>query len=125
MTALTFRVACLSLGILLSGCSSSMGDLLGGKDDAPTATPAAASADKGQTLEPNLAAADDAEPVAVLYNLVFKRNVTYVSYIFAGAIMLEVAFGGVTDGIWNGMNKGVSRGRGRRRGGTRGEGRQV
>ena len=66
------------------------------------------------------------KPVAMLYNLVFKRNVTYVSYIFAGAIMLEVAFGGVMDGIWNGMNKGVSRGGGRRRrGGTRGECWQV
>jgi outer membrane protein assembly factor BamD len=73
MTALTFRVACLSLGILLSGCSSSMGDLLGGKDDAPIATPASASADKGQTLEPDLAAADDAEPVAVLYNKGLKN----------------------------------------------------
>jgi outer membrane protein assembly factor BamD len=67
MTALTFRVACLSFGILLSGCSSSMSDLLGG-GDAPTATPAAAKAGAGQGLQPDLAVADDAEPVAVLYN---------------------------------------------------------
>ncbi|MDP4823568.1 MAG: outer membrane protein assembly factor BamD [Aestuariivirgaceae bacterium] len=72
MTAVSIRVACLSFGILLSGCSSSMGDLLGGSN-APTATPASASADKTSGLEPDLAAANDTEPVAVLYNKGLKN----------------------------------------------------
>lgn len=72
MTALSIRVACLSFGILLSGCSSSMGDLLGGAD-APTATPASASVEKGQGMQPDLAVADDTEPVAVLYNKGLKN----------------------------------------------------
>jgi outer membrane protein assembly factor BamD len=74
MTALTFRVASLCFGLLLAGCSSSMSDLLGGKDDAPTASPAAsATPATGQAMQPDLAAADDTEPVAELYNKGLKN----------------------------------------------------
>lgn len=41
------------------------------------------------------------------YNLVFRRNVTYVSYVLVGAIVLEGVYGTVTDGLWSSMNKGV------------------
>lgn len=43
-----------------------------------------------------------------VYQLIFKRNVTYVSYILGGAIVLEVVYGTVLDGVWKGVNKGVS-----------------
>lgn len=41
------------------------------------------------------------------YKLVFRRNVTYISYIIGGAIVLEAVYGTVTDGIWNSLNAGV------------------
>lgn len=39
---------------------------------------------------------------------VFKRNLTYATYILGGAIVLEGVYGTVTDGFWNSVNKGVS-----------------
>lgn len=44
---------------------------------------------------------------AYAYNLVFKRNVTYITYIVTGAVVLEVVYGKVTDGFWNSVNNGV------------------
>lgn len=43
-----------------------------------------------------------------LYRTVFKRNITYVTYIFAGAVVLEAVYGTVFDGLWRSINKGVS-----------------
>jgi len=44
---------------------------------------------------------------SVVYNFVFKRNVTYISYIVAGAIVLETVYGKTLDGLFNTMNSGV------------------
>jgi len=41
------------------------------------------------------------------YNLVFRRNITYATYIFGGALIMELTFGSIMDNIWNTMNKGV------------------
>lgn len=38
---------------------------------------------------------------------ILSSNVTYVSYIFVGAVVLEAVYGTVTEGIWNSINKGV------------------
>lgn len=43
-----------------------------------------------------------------VYQVVFKRNVTYATYIFGGAIVLEALTGTVLDGFWGAMNRGVS-----------------
>ena len=45
---------------------------------------------------------------SLVYNVVFKRNVTYITYIVAGASALEVVYGKATDMFWNSMNNGVS-----------------
>ena len=42
------------------------------------------------------------------FSIVSKRNITYISYIVVGAIVLEVAFGSVMDKAWLAMNGGVS-----------------
>jgi Ubiquinol-cytochrome C reductase, UQCRX/QCR9 like len=42
------------------------------------------------------------------YRYVAKSNVTYVSYIIGGAIVLEFFYGKTLDGLWNGLNSGVS-----------------
>jgi hypothetical protein len=44
---------------------------------------------------------------STVYQLVFRRNITYATYIFGAAIVLEVVYGSTLDGIWNAMNKGV------------------
>jgi len=46
-------------------------------------------------------------PASIVYNLVFKRNLTYITYVVVGAITLEVVYGAVTDGFWGSVNKGV------------------
>lgn len=42
-----------------------------------------------------------------IYNLVYRRNITYATYIFGGALLMELTFGSVMDSVWNSMNKGV------------------
>ena len=42
-----------------------------------------------------------------LYNVVFKKNVTYISYILVGAIVLDSIYGSTLDGVFNGINSGV------------------
>lgn len=41
------------------------------------------------------------------YRYVARSNVTYVSYIIGGAILLEAIYGKTLDGLWNGLNSGV------------------
>ncbi len=40
------------------------------------------------------------------YQLVFKRNVVYVSVVFFGAIVFDAVFGSVMKGAWRSMNHG-------------------
>ncbi len=40
------------------------------------------------------------------YQLVFKRNVVYVSAVFFGAICFDAMFGPVMKGIWRSLNYG-------------------
>jgi hypothetical protein len=47
---------------------------------------------------------------SALYQLVFRRNVTYITYIVGGALVLEAVYGKATDGFWNLMNNGVRAG---------------
>ena len=47
---------------------------------------------------------------STVYNVVYKRNVTYITYIVAGAVLVEVVYGKVTDSFWNWQNHGVSAG---------------
>lgn len=69
MGSVRLRVAFLCLGVILAGCSSGMGDLLGGGGDGPTASPSSKQLDRGTGLSPaDMGAAEDAEPVAKLYN---------------------------------------------------------
>jgi len=42
------------------------------------------------------------------YNVVFKRNVTYISYIVVGAVVLDAAYGSTLDSLWSAKNRGVS-----------------
>ena len=51
-----------------------------------------------------------ATPASLFYNIIAKRNVSYVAYIIAGSIVLEVVYGSITDAFWSSMNKGVSAG---------------
>lgn len=44
--------------------------------------------------------------LATAYSAIGASNVTYVSYIVGGVIVLEAVYGTVTDGIWSSMNKG-------------------
>jgi hypothetical protein len=39
---------------------------------------------------------------------VFKRNLTYATYILVGAIGLELVYGKATDAFWAASNSGVS-----------------
>ncbi len=41
------------------------------------------------------------------YNLIFKRNSTYVAFIIGGAVLGEAAVHKVFDQIWENNNKGV------------------
>jgi hypothetical protein len=43
---------------------------------------------------------------SLAYQLVFKRNVAYVSFIFFGAIVVDAMFGSVMKGAWRSMNYG-------------------
>ncbi len=45
---------------------------------------------------------------SVAYNTLFRRNATYATYIFGGAIILEAVYGNVLEGMWATVNKGVS-----------------
>lgn len=38
----------------------------------------------------------------------FKRNLTYATYILVGAIGLELVYGKATDAFWAASNSGVS-----------------
>jgi hypothetical protein len=42
------------------------------------------------------------------YQFIFKRNVTYIAYIVAGAVVLEGVFGTVSKSFWDAKNAGVS-----------------
>jgi hypothetical protein len=44
---------------------------------------------------------------STVYNVLFRRNVTYATYIFGGAIVLEAVYGNVLEGTWAALNKGV------------------
>jgi hypothetical protein len=44
---------------------------------------------------------------ASLYQFVFRRHVTYVTYIVGGAMVLEAFYGKATEAVWNTMNNGV------------------
>ena len=52
------------------------------------------------------ASAASPSPAQVLGKTLFRSNVTYVSYIFAGCIVAEAIYGTVLDGVWNTMNRG-------------------
>ncbi len=54
------------------------------------------------------AASSSSSVGAQVYQLVFRRNVTYATFIFGTAIVAEAVYGKVTDGFWNLMNNGVS-----------------
>eukprot|EP00638_Chattonella_subsalsa_P006208 CAMPEP_0117755682 /NCGR_PEP_ID=MMETSP0947-20121206/13597_1 /TAXON_ID=44440 /ORGANISM="Chattonella subsalsa, Strain CCMP2191" /LENGTH=66 /DNA_ID=CAMNT_0005575063 /DNA_START=179 /DNA_END=382 /DNA_ORIENTATION=+ len=41
-----------------------------------------------------------------MYNTVWKSNITYITYILAGCVALEVVYGKTTDFIWETANKG-------------------
>ena len=62
---------------------------------------------------PAAASASAASPATggvanLLGKTLFRGNVTYLSYIFGGAVVLELVYGTVLDGLWNGLNRGVS-----------------
>jgi hypothetical protein len=44
--------------------------------------------------------------LASAYSVIGASNVTYVTYIVGGVIVLEAVYGTITDGIWSSMNKG-------------------
>ena len=52
------------------------------------------------------AASSSSSVGALAYQLVFKRNVVYLSFIFAGAIVLDGVYGSAMKGLWRSMNKG-------------------
>ena len=52
------------------------------------------------------ASASAASPAAVLGKTLFRGNATYLTFIFGGAVVLEMAYGSVLDGLWNARNHG-------------------
>ena len=45
-------------------------------------------------------------PQQLYQNVWRKSNILYVTYIVAGCVVLEVFYGGITNGIWDAANKG-------------------
>lgn len=45
---------------------------------------------------------------SLFYNLVAKRNVTYITYVLTGSVVLGAVYGDATEAFWNAANKGVS-----------------
>ena len=45
-------------------------------------------------------------PQQLYQNVWRKSNILYVTYIIAGCVVLEVVYGGVTNGVWEMANKG-------------------
>ncbi|CAM9366397.1 unnamed protein product [Heterosigma akashiwo] len=45
-------------------------------------------------------------PLKVMYNTVWKSNITYITYILAGCVALETVYGGATEFVWEQANKG-------------------
>lgn len=41
-----------------------------------------------------------------IWNTILKRNSTYVAYVVTGCVVLEVVYGGLTNGIWRAVNYG-------------------
>ena len=52
------------------------------------------------------ASASAASPASVLGKTLFRGNATYLTFIFGGAVVLEMAYGSVLDGLWNARNHG-------------------
>ena len=50
--------------------------------------------------------ASAATPAAALGKTLFRGNAAYLTYIFGGALVLEMAYGTVLDGFWNARNNG-------------------
>ena len=50
--------------------------------------------------------ASAATPAAALGKTLFRGNAAYLTYIFGGALVLEMAYGSVLDGLWNARNHG-------------------
>ena len=65
---------------------------------APGAAPAAPAGARAASTSSSLG--------ALAYQLVFKRNVVYVSAVFFGAIVFDAVFGSVMKGAWRSMNHG-------------------
>jgi hypothetical protein len=42
----------------------------------------------------------------VLGKTLFRGNASYLTFIFGGAVVLEMAYGTVLDGFWNARNHG-------------------
>lgn len=42
-----------------------------------------------------------------LYSTVFKSNITYLTYVFVGAIALEFVYSNAVDTAWEVANRGV------------------
>mmetsp|Transcript_10265 Transcript_10265/g.14568 ORF Transcript_10265/g.14568 Transcript_10265/m.14568 type:complete len:104 (-) Transcript_10265:128-439(-) len=40
------------------------------------------------------------------YEHIFKKNITYVTYIVGGCVILELLYGKLIDNIWDSVNKG-------------------
>jgi hypothetical protein len=41
------------------------------------------------------------------WETILKRNSTYVAYILSGCVVLEVIYGGLTNGVWRALNYGM------------------
>ena len=42
----------------------------------------------------------------MLGKTLFRGNASYLTFIFGGAVVLEMAYGSVLDGLWNARNHG-------------------
>jgi hypothetical protein len=44
--------------------------------------------------------------LGTLYKTVFKRNITYVTYVMVGAVVAESVWGKTFDAMWSASNQG-------------------
>ena len=57
-------------------------------------------------LAANVTFTHAASGAAVTSPTFFDGNATYLTFIFGGAVVLEMAYGSVLDGLWNARNHG-------------------
>ena len=55
---------------------------------------------------PSASSASSSGVASLLGKTIFRGNLTYVTYILGGCIILEGIYGTVLDGFWNSVNHG-------------------